>query len=252
MRYLRPTLLIEPNAFFRHGLQHILSQTRFRCCQVTSKIEHIHSKTISSRASLCILGIGDDWSPLFDAIHRIRATNATLPVVALCPRYDDDDKIMAALEAGVTGILTKDASSEKLIKSLELIACGEYIVPMCFLKRFMARKPSASIAQQPVAQATDPVMCNGPSDQAGRCLSEREEATLRHIMRGDANKVIAHGLRVSEATVKVHVKAILRKIRVKNRTQAAIWAIQNLRSNGSESPQYGRDVAQPIIIARSK
>jgi two-component system nitrate/nitrite response regulator NarL len=56
-------------------------------------------------------------------------------------------------------------------------------------------------------------------------LSAREKCILRCLLNGDANKVIARKVDIAEATVKVHVKAILRKIRVRNRTQAAIWAM---------------------------
>ena len=57
-------------------------------------------------------------------------------------------------------------------------------------------------------------------------LSEREIEILRCLILGYANKVISRRLDISEATVKVHVKAILRKLRVSNRTQAAIWAVK--------------------------
>nr|WP_281377252.1 LuxR C-terminal-related transcriptional regulator [Stakelama sediminis] len=55
-------------------------------------------------------------------------------------------------------------------------------------------------------------------------LSDREQQVLRCLMVGYPNKIISRHLNISEATVKVHVKAILRKLRVSNRTQAAIWA----------------------------
>ncbi|KQX20052.1 hypothetical protein ASD39_09170 [Sphingomonas sp. Root50] len=58
-------------------------------------------------------------------------------------------------------------------------------------------------------------------------LSDREVEVLRELGKGCANKTIARRLGISEATVKVHVKATLRKLQVANRTQAAIWAMQN-------------------------
>jgi DNA-binding CsgD family transcriptional regulator len=68
-------------------------------------------------------------------------------------------------------------------------------------------------------------------------LSSREAAILDGLVQGAPNKVIAHQLNITEATVKVHVKAILRKIRVRNRTQAAIWAMsrQPAAKNGAEN-----------------
>jgi len=242
MRYLRPTLLIESNSFFRHGLQHLLSRTRFRCCHVASTVEEIPTKAISSRASLCILGIGADWTPVLKAIHRIRALNATLPVVGLCS-HCDDDKLMAAFEAGISGFLTKDVSCEGLINFLELIAQGERIVPAALLKRFMARAPATTpTVPHPMAQAMHPAIrtATDTGDRASGCLSNREEAILLHLMSGVTNKIIARSLGITEATVKVHVKAILRKIRVKNRTQAAIWAMENLRKTAGESRQVGK------------
>ena len=58
-------------------------------------------------------------------------------------------------------------------------------------------------------------------------LSPREKIILRCLIEGNSNKCIARKIEIAEATVKVHVKAILRKIRVQNRTQAAIWAMNN-------------------------
>ena len=69
-----------------------------------------------------------------------------------------------------------------------------------------------------------------------KVLSAREEEILGCLVRGSSNKEIARNLAVAEATVKVHLKAILRKIQVKNRTQAAIWAVNHLTDG---KPQEG-------------
>ncbi len=65
-------------------------------------------------------------------------------------------------------------------------------------------------------------------------LSPREAEILRSLMRGEPNKVIARKLDVTEATIKVHVKAILRKVGAANRTQAALWATEHLTTKGSK------------------
>ena len=64
-------------------------------------------------------------------------------------------------------------------------------------------------------------------EPGARLLSPREKSILLCIIEGDSNKCIARKMDITEATVKVHVKAILRKIRVQNRTQAAIWGLNN-------------------------
>jgi DNA-binding NarL/FixJ family response regulator len=69
------------------------------------------------------------------------------------------------------------------------------------------------------------------TDNVGR-LSNREQTILKQLTQGASNKQIARELNIAEATVKVHVKSLLRKIHVSNRTQAAMWAIQSWRTTG--------------------
>jgi DNA-binding NarL/FixJ family response regulator len=82
-------------------------------------------------------------------------------------------------------------------------------------------------------------------------LSARERSILQCLIGGDSNKIIARKINIAEATVKVHVKAILRKIRVHNRTQAAIWAMSNAfsssaMSNSLPAPDTAQ-VRQPLV-----
>jgi len=95
--------------------------------------------------------------------------------------------------------------------------------------------------QETNSQASEKIsgVCVGIAD--ARSLSKREEAILRLLMEGGSNKMIARRLVITEATVKVHIKAILRKLRLHNRTQAAMWAYNNLQrpltdGNGSVNP----------------
>ena len=76
-------------------------------------------------------------------------------------------------------------------------------------------------------------------------LSEREAQVLDCFVKGHPNKVIAHTCNVTEATVKVHMKSILRKIRVENRTQAAIWAMENgYSADGFNGRRLNPDLAR--------
>src|SRR5258708_11662039 len=80
-------------------------------------------------------------------------------------------------------------------------------------------------------------------------LSTREKSILRCLIEGDSNKCIARKINIAEATVKVHVKAILRKIRVHNRTQAAIWGMNNgsaTRLANNSSPPSTVDVSKRL------
>jgi two-component system nitrate/nitrite response regulator NarL len=86
--------------------------------------------------------------------------------------------------------------------------------------------PSQLVKHLPLRSAMSNAELNDGSELL-ETLSEREIETLRCLIMGYPNKVIAYRLDISEATVKVHVKAILRKLGVQNRTQAAIWAVNN-------------------------
>lgn len=114
--------------------------------------------------------------------------------------------------APLSGVLTYDLSADTLVQCLRLICSGERVFPRdVVLER-------NSIAQ---LSSTKP-----QSD--GVRLSPREREVLLRVVEGHPNKVIAWHLQIAEATVKVHLKSLQRKIRVSNRTQAAIWALANL------------------------
>jgi two-component system nitrate/nitrite response regulator NarL len=111
----------------------------------------------------------------------------------------------------LSGILTYDLSGEAFLRSLRLICAGERVFP-----RDLA----------PGRRLPPPLDSKARPDS--NRLSPREREVLSHLLVGHANKVIARQLGTSEATVKVHLKNLLRKIKVDNRTQAAIWALSNL------------------------
>jgi len=145
-----------------------------------------------------------------------------------------DEEILEAFRAGAHAYFARP-TCETFIKCLELVALGETILPPQ-LMNFMLHKQ-----QQKASSAKSPVLLGGPSrevdDSYSPRLSLREASILRCLISGDSNKTIARSYSIAEATVKVHVKAILRKIRVRNRTQAAIWGLNNHSAVGSMSDQ---------------
>jgi two-component system nitrate/nitrite response regulator NarL len=141
--------------------------------------------------------------------------------------------------------LHHDITADQLIKSLELIVTGEAVIyPLSAVCGARTQQAEVAIHTEPVAAETcgrvaerDPSYEGLPRGTIARGLSSRELAILRTLMEGASNKVIARKLVITEATVKVHMKAILRKLSLQNRTQAAIWARNYLNqaysSNGT-------------------
>jgi two-component system nitrate/nitrite response regulator NarL len=151
--------------------------------------------------------------------------------------------LVAAFQAGTNACFPKDIACHALIKALELVMLGETILPSRLLScipktKHNDERGSAGLDSEGHAQSLVQVEGSGLPR-----LSSRERAILHCITEGAANKVIARKIDIAEATVKVHVKAILRKIRASNRTQAAIWAMNHASLIWPDNAHCTRDAA---------
>jgi two-component system, NarL family, nitrate/nitrite response regulator NarL len=117
------------------------------------------------------------------------------------------------MKCGAKGFLPKDISAEALEMSLALILLGEDI---------FTTPASLKVSLSPPQRMAASKDLRAP-------LSQKETVILKCLETGLSNKGIARELGMAEATVKVHIKAILRKINVENRTQAAVWSMSNPR-----------------------
>jgi two-component system, NarL family, nitrate/nitrite response regulator NarL len=141
---------------------------------------------------------------------------------------DQLDLVTAALELGATSFVDENVATSTLIKELELAAQGEPVISTLIVRRLLGHfsfPPGEEAVAICAVDELQPPETQGQTEQRSQ-LSGREAAILSGLVQGASNKMIACQLKITEATVKVHVKAILRKIRVKNRTQAAIWALK--------------------------
>jgi len=99
-----------------------------------------------------------------------------------------------------------------LMHALDVIMSGQQILPAC----------SRGATPAPRATAKVPLAANATNG-----ISAREAQILQQLIGGSSNKAIARDLAISHETVKVHIKALLRKLRARNRTQVALWGIEN-------------------------
>jgi two-component system nitrate/nitrite response regulator NarL len=141
-------------------------------------------------------------------MQQIRAKHPHLKIVVLTADRSRD-ALMRAIDWSVDSYLLKDMSVEALVCSFQHVMLGQQIFPT----RLMLSANFAAASAEPV--------------RAQDGLSPRELQILRCLTTGMSNKAIARELNISEATVKVHLKALLRKVRVSNRTQAAVWALNH-------------------------
>jgi len=206
------TILIESNRLFRQGLKHLLADTRFAVEAEFSTTGQAVDGAVTS--GLVIVGEAGDLNTLRSAYPGAR-------VVMLASDFAVD-ALRDAMNAGADGYLMKDVSPEALIQSLELVMMGEKVFP-------------TNLASMLLSLDSTPSPMNSI-----RGMTPREHEILQALVTGASNKMIANRLGITEATVKVHLKTLLRKIDVNNRTQAAIWAMNNgFTAEGAPVPTRG-------------
>jgi len=213
-------LHIDRNQLFREGLRRILHETPFKILGEASSLRDGIDQIASLNPHLIIVDTNVTQKPsancaresLIDLMVGVESASARARVVMLTDTVAIP-RLANALGAGLGGYLLKDMSAEALKQSLQLVHLGETVFPtdladLLINNRFVA------------------LGSNG-SDGRNEGLSGRETEILSCLVNGHSNKAIANQLEITEGTVKVHLKGILKKIHVNNRTQAAIWAVQN-------------------------
>ena len=176
------------------------------------------------RSALLVISPGDDPDATAMQIALFKEKQPSGRVAVLADHYNLD-VVLSAFRAGANAYFVKVTTCSAFIKSLELVMLGETIVPTEILPFILAHKDEAIDLE--VGADAEVLPIAQPSGAGTRSLSSQEKRILRYLVDGSSNKVIARKIDIAEATVKVHVKAILRKIRVHNRTQAAVWAMNN-------------------------
>jgi DNA-binding NarL/FixJ family response regulator len=140
-----------------------------------------------------------------ESTRRIRALYDDVEVVALTS-FDEEERVRAALEAGASGYLLKDADVDEVAVAVRAAHRGELQ-----LDPAVARRLTASLRPESAGDGT-------------AALTSRELDVLRLLGEGHANKTIAAKLGITERTARTHVSKILAKLKLSSRTQAALWA----------------------------
>jgi DNA-binding NarL/FixJ family response regulator len=144
------------------------------------------------------------------ATARLTAV-ADPPKVIILTTYDLEEPLYAALRAGASGFLLKDARPADLAEAIRVVAGGEALLAPTATRRLLDRFLATDVAPPAPPRGLDQ-------------LTEREREVLALLARGASNAEIAARLTVTEATVKTHVSAVLRKLQVRDRVQAVVLA----------------------------
>jgi two-component system, NarL family, nitrate/nitrite response regulator NarL len=258
------TIIIEPRLLVREALESLMANYSYRVvCRVGSTADIGSSSIVANGPKLVILGTQSADNAVTEALG-IRKLWADSKIILLFESASPAD-FQKLLTSEIDGCVPLIVSPDTLISTLDLIMTKDVrVMVVSDTKRLSIPPPQKEASPQPgikmdnlrshgiehealpIAMAalhhTQP-MVNGISTVALNAnnsdtqyvaplgnlpkLSEREAQILDGLVKGLANKVIARTCDITEATVKSHMKSILRKIRVANRTQAAIWALEH-------------------------
>jgi len=225
------TVIVGQRALFREGVAALLRHTPYKVIASAEQSSELRNVRASGSRTLVILGVGEteSASAVSENIKTLRSRfpDGTIVVIAETRSSASFEQIiMAAPDGYVSNLKSRDV----LLKLLDVVLLDQQVI-------VLSRPAPASTA----VDEGDSGKCANPRNSIAvddrQCLSvrsvgakdpqlsQREREILLRLAEGESNKQIARLCNITESTVKVHLKAILRKITVHNRTQAAIWAI---------------------------
>ncbi len=205
-------LLIDDHALFRIGLQELLERRGLEVAAAVGDCDQGMRLVEELAPDVVLLDMRMPQMSGLDVLCELRERGAAMPIVILTTSRERED-LIASLQCGARGYLLKDMEPDDLIQALDRILAGETVV---------APELTPVLAQAVVgAEKEEP-----PPPSALDQLTPREREILCLLAEGQSNKVIARNLGISDGTVKLHVKAILRKLEVHSRVEAAVLAVE--------------------------
>lgn len=207
-------LLIDDHALFRMGLGELLERRGIEVVAAEGDCNRGINLVAATSPDVVLLDMRMPEMSGIEVLRTLRDGGERMPIVMLTTSRDETD-VVQSLQGGANGYLLKDMEPDALIEALRSIVDGQTIVAP-ELTGVLARAlqgDSAPVAEQPVEHELPE-------------LTPREHEILCLLAEGQSNKVIARNLGITDGTVKLHVKSILRKLQVHSRVEAAVIAVE--------------------------
>jgi len=207
-------ILIDDHTLFRVGLQGLLEN---RSIEVVSSLgdgkEGIRlAEELNPDIILLDMRMPDPDG--LTVLRKLRERKLEMPVVILTTSTDEND-LVESLRNGANGYLLKDMEPDALVQSLHEVQSGKTVVA-----------PELAVLLAKAVQGGETEARSEQADNPFSELTPRETEILTFLANGQSNKAIARDLGISDGTVKLHVKAILRKLGVHSRVEAAVIAVE--------------------------
>jgi len=214
-------LIVDDHPLFRQGLKDLLdTDPIMNVIGEAADGEVAIEMVYDVRPDVILMDIN---LPTINGLQVTRKIKTQLPdvKVIMITGYDDAEQVFHAFRVGASAYCPKDVTPESLTSIIQAVVTGKYAVG----EKIMSYDELLAWIEQKIGRFSGPLM--GDSDELFVPLSPREMEILEHVTKGLSNKEIAYKLGISHQTVKNHMTAILRKLRVDDRTQAAVYALRH-------------------------
>lgn len=210
-------LLVDDQRLMRDGMKTLLSlEADLQVVGEAGNGQEACQAALSLRPDVILMDIRMPGMNGVDATREIRHALPQVKVLVLTT-FDDDALVMDALREGAAGYLTKDLPAEEIAAAVRSVQLGGVVMPPPIAAKVVAQLNSQA---RPAAQAeADKATLND--------LTDREREVLRLLGQGYSNKEVGEALYITEGTVKNHVSSVIEKLGLRDRTQAALWAVRN-------------------------
>jgi len=205
-------LLIDDHTLFRTGIGALLQGHDIQLAAAVGTGKEGLQLVTELEPDIVLLDLRMPEMDGIEVLSKLKKLEPSIPVVMLTTSEEESD-LLSALQSGAQGYLLKDMEPEELVSSLERALNGEVVVA-----------PSMTPLLAHVAQGE--ILKTHQRDDLKTLLTPREYEILLHLAEGQSNKVIGRELDISDGTVKLHVKSILRKLDVHSRVEAAVIAVE--------------------------
>lgn len=204
-------LLVDDHPVLRKGLKELIKlEEDLTVVGECGSGEAAVAEAVHTKPDLILLDVNMKGISGIETLKSLRSAGVKSRIVVFSVS-DDREDVVAAFKAGADGYLLKDMEPEELIL---------YIRRACEGKMVLSEELTQMLA---TAFRED----NRTREVSVNTLTRREKQILSRVAAGQRNKIIAHELNITEATVKVHIKHILRKLKVSSRVEAAVWVAKN-------------------------
>jgi len=209
-------LLIDDHALVRKGLEQLLQSRGIEVVATAGSGREGIELAHALKPDIILLDVKMPEMSGTETLKQLREQGIAAPILMLTMSREEED-LQAALRNGATGYLLKDMDHEDLVPALQDALRGNNVI---------AKELIGSLTRLVQGQAAKPAAKPESHDLLSE-LTPRELEILRHLAEGQSNKEIGRALDITDGTVKLHVKSILRKLGIRSRVEAAVLAVEH-------------------------